>query len=292
MSSMVATPERASEDRDPREAIREHSGPAPSRWRHLPALLIAVGCLAPFAFVLAGSLREPGPPPRGAQLLPWPLSFANYPDAWVLVGLPRQIVNSLIVAAVAVPLSILVASAAGFGMARLPRAARRAMVAVTIAAAMIPTTALILGRFRLFGFLGITDTLLPLMAPALVGESPFHVLFYFWAFRRLSPEVFDAARLEGLSEVAVWWRVALPMVRPITLAVGVSAFVDLWGSYLEPLVYLSDPDLFTVPLGLGMLAALDPTNQPLLLAGAVTAAAPVIGLFLLVQRQLFSEVQR
>ena len=48
-------------------------------------------------------------------------------------------------------------------------------------------------------------------------------------------------------------------------------FVDLWGGYLEPLVYLSDPDLFTVPLGVGMLADLDPTNQPLLLAGAVTA---------------------
>ena len=62
---------------------------------------------------------------------------------------------------------------------------------------MVPTTALLVGRFGLFRALGITDTLLPLMAPALLGESPFHVLFYLWAFRRISPEVFDAARLEA-----------------------------------------------------------------------------------------------
>ena len=105
-----------------------------------------------------------------------------------------------------------VASAAGFGLARLPRRPRRIMVAVTVGAAMIPTTALLVGRFSLFRALGITDTLLPLMAPALLGESPFHVLFYLWAFRRISAEIFDAARLEGMSEFGVYWRVAMPLV--------------------------------------------------------------------------------
>ncbi len=62
-------------------------------------------------------------------------------------------------------------------------------------------------------------------------------------------------------------------------------FVDAWGAYIEPLVYLSDPDLFTVPLGLSTLANLDPSNQPLLLAGAVITMAPVIGAFLLVQHR-------
>ena len=148
------------------------------------------------------------------------------------------------------------------------------MTALTIAAAMVPTTALLVGRFGLFRALGVTDTLLPLMAPALLGESPFHVLFYLWAFRRISSEVFDAARLEGLGEIGVYWKVAMPLVKPITLAVAVSSFVDLWGAYIEPLVYLSDPDLFTVPMGVSMLANLDPTNQPLLLAGAIVAMAP------------------
>jgi multiple sugar transport system permease protein len=271
--------------------VQDEAGTRPGGWRHLPALLVGVGCLAPFVFVLTGSVRAPGPPPPGVDLLPWPLSLRNYPDAFALVGLPHQIVNSLVVAAVAVPLGVLVASTAGFGLARLPRAPRRVVAGIAVGAAMIPTTALVVGRFSLFRALGVTDTLLPLMAPALLGESPFHVLFYLWSFRRISPEVFDAARLEGLSEFGVWWRVALPMVRPITIAVAVSSFVDLWGNYLEPLVYLSDPDLFTVPMGLGMLARLDPTNQPLLLAGAAAAMAPVLALFLLVQRHFFAEVR-
>ena len=262
-----------------------------SRWRHLPALLIAVGGLAPFVFVLTGSLREPGPPPRTPDLLPWPLTFGNYPAAFDLVGLLPKIVNSLIVAAVAVPLAVLVASAAGFGLARLPRRPRRIVAALTIAAAMVPTTALLVGRFGLFRALGVTDTLLPLMAPALLGESPFHVLFYLWAFRRISPEVFDAARLEGLGEIGVYWKVAMPLVKPITLAVAVSSFVDLWGAYIEPLVYLSDPDLFTVPMGVSMLANLDPSNQPLLLAGAITAMAPVVGVFLVVQRRFLGQLR-
>ncbi len=261
-------------------------------WRHLAALLIAIGCLAPFVFVLTGSLREPGPPPRTPQLLPWPLSFGNYSTAFDLVGMPAKIVNSLVVAAVTVPVGVLVASAAGFGLARLPRGPRRIMVAVTVGAAMIPTTALLVGRFGLFQAVGITDTLLPLMAPALLGESPFHVLFYLWAFRRISAEIFDAARIEGLSEFGVYRTVAMPLVRPITLAVAVSSFVDLWGAYIEPLVYLSDPDLFTVPMGVSMLAGLDPSNQPLMLAGAVMAMTPVIGVFLVVQHRFLDGLRR
>jgi multiple sugar transport system permease protein len=118
------------------------------------------------------------------------------------------------------------------------------------------------------------------------------VLFYLWAFRRISAEIFDAARLEGMSEFGVYRKVAMPLVRPITLAVAVSSFVDLWGAYIEPLVYLSDPDLFTVPMGISMLASLDPSNQPLLLAGAVTAMAPVIGVFLVVQHRFLGSLRR
>ena len=269
----------------------EEEGASRGRGRHLPAVLVAVGGLAPFFFVLTGSLRAPGPPSRTPELLPWPPTFANYPDAVELVGLEEKLRNSLLVAVVAVPIAVVVASAAGFGMARLPRRPRRIVAAVTSAAAMVPTTALIVGRFGIFSALGITDTLLPLMAPALLGESPFHVLFYLWAFRRISPDVFDAARLEGLGELAVYRRVAMPLVKPITVVVAVSCFLDLWGAYLEPLVYLSDPDLFTVPMGVAMLANLDPSNQPLLLAGAVMATVPVVGLFLVVQRRFLAPLR-
>jgi multiple sugar transport system permease protein len=258
------------------------------RWRHLPAIVIGVACLAPLVFATVGSLRRPGPPPRSPEF-PWPPTFGNYPAAFELAGLAPKLVNSLIVVGVAVPAAVLVASAAGFGLCGLPRRPRRIIAAITIGAAMVPTTALLVGRFGVFGALGVTDTLIPLMAPALLAESPFHVLFYFWCFRRISPEIFDAARLEGMSEVAVYWRVALPLVKPITLAVAVAVFIDVWGAYLEPLVYLSDPRLFTLPVGVGILASLDSSNQPLLLAGAVTTMVPVIVVLVAAQRRLLGE---
>jgi multiple sugar transport system permease protein len=257
-------------------------------WRHLPALIIAVACLAPLVFVAVGSLRRPGPLPRTPEL-PWPPTLDNYSAAFTVAGLAGKLVNSLFVVALGVPGAVLVASAAGFGLCRLARGPRRVVAAITIGAAMIPTTALIVGRFSVFRALGVTDTLLPLIAPALLGHSPFHVLFYLWTFRRISPEIFDAARLEGMGELGVYWKVAMPLVKPITLAVAVASFIGLWGAYLEPLVYLSEPRLFTFPMGVSMLAALNPSDQPLLLAGAVAATIPVLVVLIAAQRRVLRE---
>ena len=129
----------------------------------------------------------------------------------------------------------------------------------------------------------------PLIAPAIMGTSPFYVLLYYWSFKRLPAELFEAARLEGLGPLKTWWRVAMPLVRPVTVAVGVLAFVFTWGNFLDPLIFVFDQEKFTVPLGLRALATLDRTNFPLLLAGSVAATLPVIVAFLYVQRYFLQE---
>lgn len=254
-------------------------------WRTLGALAALVLFAAPLVLMLSGSLREPGlPPPRTPELVPDPVVLSNYERAVDLVDLGRATVNSLLVAAVAVPLSVLVASWAGFALVRLPRSAARALVAASLVAMMVPLTALLVPRFAIFRTLGLTDTLVPLMAPALVAMTPFYVLVYAFAFRRLPPDLWDACRLEGLTPLRTWRRVAMPLVRPVTAAVAALAFVLSWSNFLDPLVYVYDRDLFTVPLALKSLAQLDPTNYPLLLAGAVIATVPVVLVFLFAQR--------
>ncbi|MBA3330859.1 MAG: carbohydrate ABC transporter permease [Actinobacteria bacterium] len=259
-------------------------------WRHLPAALIATGFLLPLVFMVTGSLRQVGlPPPRTPELLPSPLAFGNYGEAFDLVDIPRYALNSLVVSAIAVPLTLLFASWAGFAMARLPARARTALVALSLVALMVPVTALLVPRFAIFKTLGLTDTYVPLVAPALMGTSPFYVLIFYWSFRRLPQELFEASLLEGLSPFAVWRRVAMPLVRPVTVAVGLLAFVFTWGNFLDPLIYLFDADRFTLPLGLRALAQLDRQDFPLFLAGAAAATAPVVGAFLYVQRFLFEQ---
>ena len=259
-------------------------------WRHLPALLIAVAFLLPLFFMVSGSLRQAGlPPPRSPELVPSPLAWGNYERAFELVDIPRYMLNSLIVVAFAVPLTVLTASWAGFAMTRLSRRWAGALIVVSLIALMIPLTALLVTRFTIFKHLGVLNTFVPLIAPAVMGTSPFYVLLYYWSFKRIPGELFEAARLEGSGPLATWWRVAMPLVRPVTVAVAVLAFVFTWGNFLDPLIYLFDQEKFTVPLGLRALSTLDRTNFPLLLAGSVAATLPVIVAFLYVQRYFLQE---
>lgn len=262
-----------------------------SRWRHALALPFAVLALLPLAMMVGGSLRQLGlPPPRTLELVPAPVAWENYAQTADLVNLGRLMLNSLIVAVLAVPLSVLVASWAGFAISRLPARPARLLLGVSLAALMIPLTAMLVGRFSIFAWLGVTDTYLPLVAPALIGTSPLYVLIYYWAFRRLPGELFEAARLEGFSPFDAWRRVGMPLVRPVTVAVATLAFGISWGSFIEPLIYLFDPELYTVPLGLRSLALLDPTRVPLLLAGATIATIPAAAAFLIVQRAFLRDI--
>lgn len=252
--------------------------------RHIPALIVTFLFTIPLVFMAAGSLRPLGPPPQTLELIPDRFDFGNYPRVFELVDIPRYAVNSLIVVVVAVPLTVLVASWAGFAMARLSGRTATIMIVLTFVALMVPTTALMVPRFAIFRTLGLNNTFVPLWAPSLLGTSPFYVLLFYWSFKRLPAELFEAARLEGLKPVAVWWRVAMPLIRPVTVAVGVLAFSFTWSNFLDPLIYLSDERLYTLPLGLRALSLIDPSNVPLLLAGATAASAPVVIAFLYVQR--------
>lgn len=252
------------------------------------AVVVVFGGL--LVFLVTGSLRRPGlPPPTGPELLPRPLAWGNYERAVELVDLDRAVLNSLLVALVFVPASVLVASWAGFAGALLGPRARRTLIALSVVALMVPVTALLVPRFALFERLGLIDSFGPLVAPALLGASPLYVLIYLAAFWRLPEDLYDACRLEGMSPFRMWRTVAMPLVRPVTIAVAALAFVFTWGNFLDPLVYVYDRDLFTVPLALRSLAELDRTNYPLLLAGAVAATVPVVVVFLLAQRHFLHE---
>lgn len=247
--------------------------------------------MLPLIVTLAGSLREPGrPPPRTPELVPWPPTVEGYRQAMELIDLGRVSANSIVVALLAVALTLIVASSGGFALARLPLRPARWVVGASLVALMVPLTALLVGRFTIFSGLRLTDSFAPLVAPGLIATSPLYLLVFYWSFRRLPAELFEAARLEGATPIVTWWRVGMPQVWPVTVAVGSLAFVISWGDFLGPLIYLFDARLYTMPLGMRALAQLDPTRAPLLLAAAVIATAPVVVAFLIGQRALAREV--
>jgi len=255
--------------------------------RSIAGAALALLFVAPLAALALGAFGQPGaPPPNGLGLLPDDPTLRSFSRAFSLGRPDGQLLNSVIVVALAVPLTLVVASWAGLGMLMLGTRARRLAVGATLVALMVPLSALWVPRFVLYDQLGLIGTLLPLVAPALVGTTPLLVLLFHWSFRRIPPELFEAARLEGLGPLATWWRVAMPLARPTTFAVAALAFIFHWGNFIDALLYVLDPGLATLPLGLGTLRALGGTELPTLLAGALIATLPPVIAFVSVQRWL------
>lgn len=270
---------------------------ARSRGRRLAALLrhaLALGAAAifcvPLIWVAAFSLRPTGlPPPVRIEWLPAPAAWGNYARIFQIVPLGRYALNSLVVVALAVPITLVVASWAGFAMAQLGRRARRRLALLAILLLMVPFTALWVSRYIFFAALGLVDSLWALAAPALMGTTPFFVLLFYWTFRRVPRGLFEAALLDGAGALDVWARVAMPLARPTTTVVGVLSFSFYWSDFLSPLLFLKSDERLTLPMGIALLKELGPTNWPLLMAGVLVMTLPVFALFLLVQRYFWPE---
>ncbi|PZG24145.1 carbohydrate ABC transporter permease [Micromonospora craterilacus] len=262
------------------------------RWlgRYVLPALVAALFVAPLWFMVVGSLRPTGsPPPRTLELWPAEPTTAAYARLPELVPLFRYLANSALVVALAVPLTVLVASLTGFGLRLLSRPARRRALIGLLVLLLVPVTAVWATRFEVFRLAGVVDTYLPLLAPAALAVSPFLVLLYAWSFGGVPDSQLQAARLEGAGWLTIWRRLALPQVKPATLAVAVLAFTFHWANFIDPLLYLTSGDRYTWPLGLRFLLLLNPTDWPLLMAGSVVATAPCVLVFLLAQRVLLAD---
>lgn len=245
------------------------------RWA-AAATVASIVFLLPLLAMVGGSLRPQGlPPPRGLELFPPDPSLGAYRTAFAISPLARSVLNSMLVAGLSVPIAIVCASWGGFSLAQMSGRARRRAFVFLLLVLMVPVSAVWLTRFAIFKAAGLTDTYVPLIAPALMGGSPLFVLLYWLAFRRIPADVISAARLEGAGPWRVWRSVAMPLARSTTIAVGLLAFALTWANFIDPLLYLSTEELYTAPLVLRSLEQLGQTNWPVILSGAAVVTLPV-----------------
>lgn len=257
--------------------------------RRIVIVVVCVLFALPVVLMFLGALQPPGQPPApGFDLIPEDPRWDNFQTIATFMDLWRQMMNSLIVVAVSVPLSVVVASWAGFTIVTGSPRMRRILIVVSVVTLMIPATALWVPRFALFRWIGLIDSLISLMLPALMATSPFYVLIFALAYWRIPAPLFEAARVEGLSPLRTWATIAWPLARPAAFAVAMLAFVFHWSNFIDALLYLRNESNYTLPLGLRALQTFEVTLHPLMLAGAALATIPSLLAFLIGQRALFA----
>jgi len=252
--------------------------------RSIVQIAVVLIFLLPVAWMVMAALQPPGTAlPTKLQDLPMAVSGSNFGRVFKVVPFGRYTLNSLLVVVLAVPLTLLISSWAGFAMARLPRPSQRRWLILSLAVLMVPGVALWSTRFIIYRQLGWLDSIWALIAPALMGTSPFFILMFYRAFRRIPAAIYDSARIDGAGVLRTWSSVALPVARPTAVAVAILSFVLYWGDFISPLLYLSSEQRYTLPIALQLLQQLNRSDWPLLLAAAVlTMAIPVL-LFMLAQ---------
>ncbi|HXG26960.1 MAG TPA: carbohydrate ABC transporter permease [Candidatus Binatia bacterium] len=255
-------------------------------WRQVLAAFVALPFAVPFLWLVASVLKPPGEfyaaPPA---LLPANPSLENIAGVARLVDVPRLFLNTTLVAVITAVGSVLSSALVGFAFATLEARGARVLFAILIGTILIPPAALIVPQFVVFSRLGWVDTYLPLLVPALLGNAFFVFLFRQW-FRSLPPHLFEQAELDGADPLQAFRHIALPLAKPALAAVAVFAFVGAWNDFPGPVVYLRDPDSFTLSLGLASFQGLYVNQLHHTIALAGLALVPPVVLFLLAQRVL------
>ena len=255
---------------------------------YLGLALAAVPFVFPFVWMLSGALKAPAEIFDSARLLPRDPRWSNFVEVFSYQPFARQYFNSLYIATVVTVLTLFVASLAGYALARIRFAGSGLLLLVLVSALMMPEEVTIIPNFFLMRDLSLMNTHAPLILLPLFGSQGVMATFLMRQyFTALPKELEEAGRMDGLGRFGVFWKIALPMSKPALAAVAIITFLYSWNLFLEPLVFLSDIDLFTLPLALSNFA--DAYGQPLWhlqLAATSLAVVPILIVYIAAQRQI------
>ena len=259
--------------------------------RLLPAfaihILLIVGALftaAPLLWMLSASLMPQGEatsfPPR---LLPSRITFSHYADLFTRLSLGRAFLNSLLVAAIATFCSLLFNSMAGYAFAKLSFRGRDRIFAFLIASLAIPAQVAMLPLFLMLKSIGLVNTYAGVLVPYV---ATIYGIFLVRQFMVAIPDdLLAAARIDGASELRIYWSIVLPVARPVLATLAIFTFMSAWNDFMWPLIILSDDDRYTLPVAVASLVGEHALDLELMMASAVLTVVPVLTLFFILQKQ-------
>lgn len=258
--------------------------------RALPAfvvngLLVVGGLLtaAPLLWMVSASFMPAGQanelPPR---LLPSPPTLEHYRTLFTGLDLARNLGNSMLVATGSTLICVALCGMAGYAFARLEFTGRERVFRALIAGMLIPGQVGMLPLFLLLKSMGLVNTWVGVMIPMM---APIFGIFMVRQYALSIPrELLDSARVDGASEGRIFWRIVVPLLRPILATLAIFIFLSSWNDFLWPLIVLADDSRYTLPVALANLSGEHVQDTELMMAGAVLTVMPVLLVFLILQR--------
>ena len=155
---------------------------------------------------------------------------------------------------------------------------------ITLSTMMIPCPVTMISLFIVFKWIGWVNTFWPLIVPNFMGTA-FFIFLMRQFFLTIPRELSDAARVDGASEFAIYWRIMLPLSKPALTTVAIFTFIWTWNDFLGPLIYLNDQDKYVLAIGLAMFQGNYRTQWDLMMAAATVVTLPIVVLFFLAQKQ-------
>jgi putative chitobiose transport system permease protein len=245
---------------------------------------IAIAMLLPLIWLVSTSFKSPTEnifqvPP---QLLPQQPTLQNYVRVWQTNPFGRYFFNSILIAVLTVGLNLLFCSLAAYPLARLRFRGREFLFSLIVATILVPFQIVMIPLYVLTVNLGLKNTYLGVIFPAIA--SAFGIFLLRQAFLGVPKELEEAARIDGCSELGIWWHVMLPAIRPALVTLAIFVFIGSWSDFLWPLIVLDDPDYYTLPLGIAQLSGSSfSLDWRLIAAGSVISILPVVLFFVIMQ---------
>jgi multiple sugar transport system permease protein len=280
---------RLGSDATPARKARRGLRPVRSIIKHALLILCALVMLYPVLWMVVSSLRPNDVIFRDPSLLLNDLETGNYADGWNAFADPFSVylVNSSIVVLGAIVGNLVSCSMAAYAFARLEFTAKRWWFAIMLLTIMLPIHVIIVPQYVLFAQLGWVNTFLPLIVPKLLATDAFFVFLMVQFIRGIPIELDEAARIDGAGHPRIFAQIILPLMVPALATTAIFTFIWTWNDFFSQLIYLTDPDLYTVPLALrAFVDAQSGTNWGAALAMSVVSLVPIFLVFLFGQRFL------
>lgn len=256
---------------------------------HAALLLLCIPAFLPFLWMVSTSLKPESQVYTGegvsplAALLPRTVDSSNYAEAFRNAPLTSYLTNSVALGLTTVVGAVLSSALVAYGFARVRFQGRDTLFAIMIATMALPGQVTMIPQFAIFRGLGWYGTYLPLVVPAFLG-SPFFVFLMTQFFRSLPEETAESARLDGANDWTIFTKIVLPLAKPALATCALFQFLGSWNDFMGPLIYINDPDKYTLAYGLQQFYSSYGGKWAQLMAAATLFTLPIIVLFFFAQK--------